>query len=354
MRTLISCVLTAMSLSACAAAPKTLSKLSELQTFEGGVVFPANRSLTHAEDGVALADGRLLVGDWKHGLVAISETGEIRPFGDFAAAGFKTKPAPNWGSPNGISFEPDNRHVLVADITTGAIYRVDTRTETTTRIYDHSFGVNAVVRDSTGAIWFTQSTENPEGKGSEARMLAAVERLGDGAVFRIAPDQIGKAKPIATPMITGLDFANGIAVDERRGRLYVNEIAANRTLSFDVDLQNGRIGNKTVLANIVSPDNAELDENGRLWVTSPFGNEVIVVDPDTGAMKTVYQPTPETSAKIKAEVLRRVEAGEPILPLLSPDVWGPLPGLLTGVILSPGKSTVYVTGLGDALINLER
>jgi len=49
-----------------------------------------------------------------------------------------------------------------------------------------------------------------------------------------------------------------------------------------------------------------------------------------------------------------VEAGEPILPLLSPEVWGPMPGLLTGVILSPGKSAVYVTGLGDALIKLER
>jgi sugar lactone lactonase YvrE len=343
-----------MSLSACAGAPKGISKFQELQSFEHGVVFPASRSLTHAEDGVALEDGRLLVGDWKHGLVAISETGEIRPFGDFAAAGFKTKPAPNWGSPNGISFEPDNRHVLVADITTGAIYRVDTRTEATILIYDHPYGVNSVVRDSTGAVWFTQSTENPEGETSEARMFEAVEGLGDGVVFRIAPDQLGSAKPIATPMVTGLDFANGIAADEQRSLLYVNEIAANRTLSFPVDFESGIVGNKTVLANIVSPDNAELDENGLLWITSPFGNEVIVINPDTGDMKTVFQPTSEASAKVKAEVLRRVEADEPILPLLSPEVWGPMPGLLTGVILSPGKSVVYVTGLGDALIKLEQ
>lgn len=353
MRALISCVLVTMSLSACAGVPKDMSKFQELQTFEHGVVFPANRSLTHAEDGVALADGRLLVGDWKHGLVTISETGEIRPFGDFTAAGFKTKPAPNWGSPNGISFEPDNRHVLVADITTGAIYRVDTRTETTSRLYDHPYGVNSVVRDSTGAVWFTQSTENPEGETSEARMFAAVEGMSDGAVFRIPPDEIGTENPVAKPMATGLDFANGIALDERRGQIYVNEIAANRVLNFPVNFESGTIGDKTVLANIVSPDNAEMDESGLLWVTSPFGNEVIVINPDTGQMKTVFQPTPEVSAKVKAEVLRRVETDEPILPLLTPEVWGSMPGLLTGVILTPDNGPIYVTGLGDALVRLQ-
>lgn len=132
-----------------------------------------------------------------------------RSFGDFAAAGFKTKSAPYWGSPNGISFKSDGRHVLVADITTGAIYRADTASGTVARIYDHLFGVNSAIRDSSGAIWFPQSTENPEGVGSEARMFTAVEGLGDGAVFRIAPDQIGRPKPVAERKLIGLlNFAN--------------------------------------------------------------------------------------------------------------------------------------------------
>ncbi|MEM5518640.1 SMP-30/gluconolactonase/LRE family protein [Henriciella sp. AS95] len=324
-------------------------------TFSGeSMFFPKDRSLTHAEDGVVLADGTLLVGDWDHGLVALSPDGAKRPFGDFAGAGFKTKPAPDWGSPNGISFEPDGRHVLVADITTGSIYRVDSQTEATKRLYDHPYGVNSVVRDSTGAVWFTQSTENPEGDGSEARMFAAVDGMGDGAVFRIAPDEVGKAEPIATPMVTGLDFANGIVADERRGRLYVNEISANRVLSFPADFANGTLGDQEVLATIVSPDNAELDEDGNLWIASPFGNEVVIINPDTGDVTPVFQPTPEASAVVKAEVLRRVEAGEPVLPLLSPDVWGPMPGLVTGVILSPDNGPVYISGLGDALVKLDR
>lgn len=341
-------------LAACSTTNTSIGEPLPDWQFEGETMFfPQSRSLTHAEDGVVLDDGTLLVGDWTHGLVAIGADGTVRPFGDFAAAGFKTKPAPDWGSPNGVSFEPDGRHILVADITTGAIYRADTQTESVSRIYDHQYGVNSVVRDGKGAIWFTQSTENPEGEGSEARMFAAIDGMGDGAVYRIAPDQVGLEDPIAEPIITGLDFANGIAVDEKRNQLYVTEIAANRVWTYPVDFANGRVGEGTVLADIVSPDNVELDTHGQLWVASPFGNEVVMIDPDSGAVHPVFQPTPVKSAEIKAEVLRRIDEGESVLPLLTPEVWGPMPGLLTGVILTPGGGPVYVSGLGDALIKLE-
>lgn len=323
-------------------------------TLENAAFFPADRSLTHAEDGVMLKDGRLLVGDWEHGLVTLLPDVTKQPFGDFAAAGFKTKPAPDWGSPNGISFEPDGRHVLVADITTGAIYRVDTVTEAVARIYDHPYGVNSAVRDKNGAIWFTQSTENVAGEGSEARMFAAANRpLGDGAVWRIAPDQVGKSDPVATKMVDGLDFANGIAFDEVRGRLYVAEILRSRILSFALDPGTGGLGSRTILATLPTPDNIELDAEGMLWVASPFANAVYLVDPDTGDRRTVFSPTPEASARIVAETTRRLEAGEPILSLLTPDMWGPMPGLLTGVIHSPDGGSVYVSNLGDALVRLE-
>jgi sugar lactone lactonase YvrE/ketosteroid isomerase-like protein len=316
-------------------------------------MFPADRSLTHAEDGVVLADGRLLVGDWDHGLVTLDPDGTKRPFGDFAAAGFRTKPDPRWNSPNGISWEPDARHVLVADITGGHIYRVDTETEAVERIYDHPFGVNAVVRDPSGAIWFTQSTQNVAGEGSEARMFAAADKpLGDGSVWRIAPDEVGKADPRAVMVVEGLDFANGIVFDTARGRLYVNEIVASRILSFAVDPMSGALSDRQVLATLPTPDNIELDTNGDLWVASPFANAVYKVDPDTGDRQTIFAPTPEASARIVSETYRRLKAGEPLLPLLGPDVWGPMPGLLTGVILAP-DGTVYVSGLGNALVKLE-
>lgn len=339
-------------LTSCAANADT--PRSARWTLGDATFFPADRSLTHAEDGVVLPDGKLLVGDWAHGLVTLSADGTKRSFGDFAAAGFKTKPAPDWGSPNGIAFEPDGRHVLVADITTGAIYRVDTTSGTVARIYDHPFGVNSAVRDSSGAIWFTQSTENPEGVGSEARMFAAVEGLGDGAVFRIAPDQIGQPKPVAERKLTGLNFANGIAIDETRGQIYVAEIMANRILAMSVNVRTGTIGATRVLSEMTTPDNIELDSEGDLWVASPLGNEILIVDPSTGRARSVFKPTPEASALNVAELRRRQKLGESVVSLLGPKAYGPMPGLITGIILSPDGGSVYVSGLGNALVKLDR
>lgn len=326
------------------------SAASAAANFRDHTLFPSDRSLTHAEDGVVLPDGRLLVGDWDHGLVTLAPDGTKRPFGNFAAAGFRTKPDPLWNSPNGVSFEPDGRHVLVADITGGHIYRVDTQAEAVTRIYDHPYGVNAVVRDPSGAIWFTQSTRNEAGEDSEARMFAAADRpLGDGAVWRISPDQVDRANPLAVEVVSGLNFANGIAFDAGRGRLYVAEIMQSRILSFAVDADTGELSDRRILVTLPTPDNIELGNDGMLWVASPFANAVYAVDPDTGDRRTVFSPTPQASARIIAETARRLEAGEPILPLLTPEMWGPMPGLLTGVILAP-DGTVYISNLGDALV----
>jgi len=328
---------------------------SSMYGYNDGAVFPSDRSLTHAEDGVALADGRLIVGDWSSGLVMLEPTGAKRAFGDFPAAGFKTKPAPDWNSPNGVSLEPDGRHALVADITSGHIYRVELETEAVTRIYDHPFGVNNVVRDPSGAIWFTQSTENPAGEGSEARMFAAADRpLSDGAVYRIGPEEAGKGEPYAERVIDGLKFANGIAFDARRERLYVAELMAHRVLSFDVDAKNGALRNRRTLIDVATPDNIELDESGRLWIASPAANAVYIVDPDAAVMRTFFEATPEKSRKLVAEARRRSENGEGILDMIGPDMFGPMPGLLTGVIISPEGGPIYVSGLGDALFKIDR
>jgi hypothetical protein len=43
-----------------------------------------------------------------------------------------------------------------------------------------------------------------------------------------------------------------------------------------------------------------------------------------------------------------------MLSLVSPDMWAPMPGLVTGIILTPGGGPVYVSGLASALVKLER
>jgi streptogramin lyase len=243
--------------------------------------------------------------------------------------------------------------VLVADVLTGAIYRVNSQDEGVERVHQHAFGANSARRDRSGALWFTQSTEN-SGPDSEARMFAAVDtRPADGALFRIAPHADGAAAPEAELKLSGLDFANGIAIDEARGRIYVAETMADRILSYQLSEATGELSDRRVIEGVPTPDNIELDAAGRLWVASPINNALIVVDPETGEWSTAFHPPTPEHARLLAEWQRRGDAGEPRLELFGPDMWSPLPGLITGLILTSEGGPIYLTGLGDALVKIE-
>lgn len=332
--------------------PSTEAEAPKVWTMAEAVIFPADRSLHRPESGVVLADGTLVVADQVHGLVALTPDGATRPFGNFAAAGYVHAPPNNAAAPNGVSFEPAKTHLLVADIFTGRLYRVDLATETTTLIYDHPFGMNYAHKDSTGAIWFTQSTENTAANAEE-RMFAAVSvKMGDGALYRIAPSADGA--PLAAPeaKLTGLNFANGFVVDETRGELYLSETLGGHVLGFPVDVATGALGERRVVAEVTSPDNIEQDEDGMLWVASPISSELLRINPVQGEVSVVFHPENAAGDAAAAEFIRRRDAGEPAMDLLTPEVSGPLPGLMTGVILTPGGGPVYVSGLGDALVKL--
>jgi sugar lactone lactonase YvrE len=341
-----------LSLAACAPAA---GGAADLHTWDpaSAAAFPADRSLLRPEDGVVLPDGRLLVADRRHGLVAMAPDGSSRPFGRFGAAGYVHEPPGRSAGPNGVSLTPDGANLLVADVLTGAIYQVNVTDETTVRIYQHEFGVNTAVRDRTGAIWFTQSTENA-GPESESRMFAAVDRgTPDGALYRIAPQSGDRPLPAAEQKASGLDFANGVVIDEAKNALYVAETVGNRIVGFRISPETGELSDRRVVANVLTPDNIEIDESGRLWVASAIGNELLVVDPASGAVRSVFRSRTAASDSVVTEWRRRSAAGEPRLPLFSPAMWAPLPGLVTGVILTPGGGPVYVTGLGDAVTKLE-
>jgi sugar lactone lactonase YvrE len=90
----------------------------------------------------------------------IEKDGSNRPFGDFNAVGFVHNPPETIAEPNGLFFEHDKQHLLMCDFATGEIYRIDVKSEKVIQVYDHPFGVNAIYRDKTGAIWFSQSSGN--------------------------------------------------------------------------------------------------------------------------------------------------------------------------------------------------
>ncbi len=321
-------------------------------TYDSTLVFPADRSLTRPEDGIALPDGRLIVSDQVHGLRLVETDGTSKPFGDLAAAGYTHRPPDHSGGANGVSLEPGGTHLLLADIFGAAIYRVDVSSGATEKVYQHHYGINTAVRDSKGAIWFTQSAQNTPEAG-EARMWAAVDRASaEGALLRL-PSRDGRLAAEAEVMVDSILYANGVAIDEASGHLYVAETVGGRVLRFRVDLATGRLSERAVFVDSVGADNLELDGQGHLWVASPLTNELLVVNTATGARHTAFRSLTPAQQEISQEFIRRGQAGASRMELFTPSLWAPLPGLVTGVIVGP-NGPVYLTGLGNALLKLTR
>ena len=321
-------------------------------TFSESNIFPRDKPLRRPEDGKALADGRIIVGDEEFGLRIIEKEGKSRPFGKFKEAGWIHNPPKLPAGPNGIFLESDERHLLIADVYTGKIYRVDTKTEETKMIYDHSFGVNSVIRDGKGTIWFTQSAKNTEEKGFEELFGAVNQPVESGAVFYLR----GSGNEVKSPAIEAagnIYFANGIALDKAEKYLYVAETMMNRVLRFEIDAGKGVLTNRETYQSVMTPDNIEFDKDGNLWIASPISNKVFAVDKKCRSLHTVFSAPSETNAKIQDEWIERSHLGKPLLELFSPDLWKPLPGAVTGMFWSRDHKTLYVTGLGNAVLKYE-
>jgi sugar lactone lactonase YvrE len=144
------------------------------------------------------------------------------------------------------------------------------------------------VRDSKGSIWFTQSAHNPPEAG-EARKWASVDVLApEGALLRL-PSHDGKLAAEAVVVVDSLFFANGVAIDEASGHVYLAETIGGRVLRFRVDVATGRLSERSVFMDGVAADNIELDGAGHLWVASPLTNELVVVTTTTGERHTAFR-----------------------------------------------------------------
>ena len=334
-------------------APASTPEVLPTWSYDSTMVFPADRSLTRPEDGVALPDGRLIVADQVHGLRLIELDGSSKPFGEMAAAGYSHRPPEHPGGANGVSLEPDGGHLLVADVFGAAIYRVDVPTGATEKLYQHQFGINTAVRDSRGAIWFTQSAHNTPEAG-EARLWAAVDiQRPEGALYRLGMEN-GRLAATAELLADSLGFANGVAIDEAGGYLYLAETTGGRVSRFRVDLETGKLSDRSVFLDSVAVDNLELDGEGHLWAAVPLSNEVLVVNTATGARHSAFRSQTAEQARTIEEFIRRGAVGTSRMELFTPAVWAPLPGPITGVILGPRGGPVYFTGLGSALLKLPR
>ncbi|WP_223552347.1 SMP-30/gluconolactonase/LRE family protein [Aestuariivivens sp. NBU2969] len=323
---------------------KTNEQLPNL-TYNDSNLFPGDGSLLRAEDGVSLEDGRIIVVDQAKGLRLIQKDGSNRPFGDFSAAGFLHLPPEQIAGPNGMILEHDGQHVLMSDITDGKIYRININTEKVELIYDHPYGVNTIYRDKTGALWFSQSAEN---NNMGEMFQAANLPVPTGAVFRM-----NDLKSTPVKILDSLYFANGITMDSDEKHLFVAETMMDRVHKLEVDNKTGEVNYIGVAANVGTPDNLLIDNEGRLIVASPLYNQVIAVDFKRNSQYIIFDGSTKDNLKITNEWKRRSHLGMERLELISPDLFNPLPGLLTGMFYSNDGQTLYIANLGNDLLKLD-
>ena len=324
---------------------ETATKQLPYFTYQKENVFPGDGSLLRAEDGVALADGRIIVVDQAKGLRLIEKDGSNRPFGNFADAGFVHLPPEQIASPNGMVLEHDGKHILMSDVADGKIYRVNVSTEKVEMIYDHPYGVNTIYRDKTGALWFSQSAESTNlGEMFQAANLP----VPSGAIFRMAD-----LKSVPIKIMDSLYFANGITMDKDEKHLFICETMMDRVHKLEVDTKTGEANYISMAANVGSPDNILIDQEGRLIVASPLYNQIIMVDFKNHSQHIIFDGSTKENLKITNEWNRRSHLGMERLELLSPDLTHPLPGLLTGMFFSYDGKTLYITNLGNDLLKYD-
>ena len=331
----------------CTVEDKSLNEIS--WDLSDGIEFPENRPLSRAEDGVMFTDGTLIVADQRHGLVKIDLLGNIEPFGDFKSIGYSHNPPVTESGPNGVHFSPDKKHIFTADVFSGRIYMTSVQENKTEIIYSHLYGANTAIQDSLGNVWFTQSTRNTD----EARLFEAIGKpIPDGSLYRLPILENGGFSNEPELVVDGLDFANGFYINEENNKFYLSETMANRVLSFDLDLENGKLSNRKVLAQIPSPDNMQLNHDGSLWVASPLSNQIYSINLISGEHYVKFDAQTTEGIENMKKGLIAVSKGEGILNFIEEDTIGDMPGLLTGMIIGDESQPFYVANLGAALIKV--
>ena len=98
----------------------------------------------------------------------------------------------------------------------------------------------------------------------------------------------------------------------------------------------------------------ELNNDGHLWVASPLSNQIHAIDIETGESYVVFDAQTKIGLENMKEGVRRIDSGEGFADLLSPELTGDMPGLLTGMIIGEGDQPFYVANLGASLIKVSK
>lgn len=204
-----------------------------------------------------------------------------------------------------------------------------------------------------GTIYFSQSsakfTAADYGGSYEASLLDLLEHGGHGSVYSFDPDSGDVQR-----LMTGLNYANGIAISDDGSFLVVAETGHYRILKHW--LAGEKKGLTEVLIDNLPgfPDNIKNGLNGRFWVgfAAPR-NQFVDNYSNKPFVRKIVQRLPPTF-RPKAEPFSHVVAingdGEVLMNLHDPDARFPT---LTGVLET--RDSLYLTTLfGNRLARLEK
>jgi sugar lactone lactonase YvrE len=171
------------------------------------------------------------------------------------------------GRPLGIDLAPDGT-LWVADAYRGLLM-VSGSGEVTVRLSEVDGQAIAyaddVVVSPQGKIYFTDATmrfsAGAQGSTLQAALLDLMEHRRTGRVIEFDPETNA-----ASVILSGLSFANGIAMDHQGKFLLINETGEYRVLKFW--LQGPQKGtSEVILENLPGfPDNINRGQEGRFWV----------------------------------------------------------------------------------------
>lgn len=234
------------------------------------------------EDVVVGRDGRVWISDQGSACAELLPDGGLRRIGQ---AG---------GAPNGINLDRAGR-IVIANYGQGhgrgPLQRLDPATGAVEELVTAIDGrmlvtCNYPIIDSQDRIWCTHSTWGGEDFGADSPK--------DGFVFRYDPD--GRVSVVAS----GLDFANGCALDADERHLYVCQtvgcdvlrypIAADGSLAAPTrhgpklgyaahEVQHLRPLSLAQRSALGLTDGCGFDIEGNLWVTLVMANKVVAITP---------------------------------------------------------------------------
>lgn len=235
--------------------------------------------LSRPECVLATATGDLFTADWRGGVA------HLKPDGTQALYTGKAADLPEGLRPNGIALEPDGSF-LIANLgsETGGLWRLRRDgqvsaylTEIDGRPIPPS---NYVVRDHLGRLWLTVSTTVvPRSldyrRDSKSGFIAVMDEKG----ARIVAD--------------GLGFTNECQISPDRRWLYVNETYGRRLSRFALQ-DDASLGPKQVVYEFGAgqfPDGLAFDVEGKVWIAGVISNQLMRIDPESGACTVVLSET---------------------------------------------------------------